>query len=89
MPQSGFRLWLTAVTIATTIVLVAGYLLRLRYPASIADPIAQAIGFTMSFVVAWPWFRAHNVRRLSFPTYLVVISTLAVLMAIVRIRYLP
>jgi hypothetical protein len=87
MAQSGFRLWLMAVIAATGVVLVIGHLLRMRFPASTADPIAQAIGFTTSFAVAWPWFRAHNPRQLSFPIHFGVIAALAFVIAIVRIRY--
>jgi putative flippase GtrA len=88
MAQSGFRLWVLAVAIAAAVTLITGHFLRMRLPGSTADAIAQAIGFTTSFIVAWPWFRAHNPRRLSFVAYLAVVAALALITAVLRIRYL-
>ena len=88
MPKSGPRLWIFAVTIATAVTLVSGYLLRLRYPALIADPIAQAIGFTLGFVLGWPWFKRNNPEQLKFGPFLTFVAALAVIIAVIRIRYI-
>ncbi len=87
MPESGFRLWLVAVTIATAVTVVTGYLLRMRFPAAVADPIAQAIGFTLIFVLGWPWFRRNSPERLNFGVFFAFVSALAIIIAVVRIKY--
>jgi putative flippase GtrA len=85
----GFRLWLFVLLIGTAVTVLLGFVLRNQWPAAIADPIAQAIGFTVSFLLAWPWFRSRSDERLKFPAFAAFVTAVAVVMAFIRIQYFP
>lgn len=89
MPTTGFRLWFTIVVIATAVTLIVGWALRLTLAPQLADPVAQAIGFTLSFALGWPWIRRQNPsERLTFPAFITFVAAIAVLMVVVRVRYI-
>ena len=89
MPTTGVRLWFTIVVIATTVTLIVGWALRLTLAPQLADPVAQAIGFTVSFALGWPWIHSHDTSgRLRFPAFMTFVAAIAVLMVVVRVRYI-
>ena len=89
MPRSGLRLWLFILLIGTAVTVLSGFMLRNQWPAAVADPVAQAIGFTVSFLLAWPWFRERSDERVRFPAFAGFVAAIAIVMAFVRIQYIP
>lgn len=87
MPKSGARLWWFTLVICTAVAVALGYGLRLRWPAGIADPIAQAVALTLSFALCWPWLKDRG-ARVSFPALMAFVSSVAFLIVVLRIRFL-
>ena len=88
MPRTAFKIWFLAILVSTAAIIVVSLVLRTQLDARVADPIAQAVGFTAMFALAWPWLQQRNRDPLRFSVFIMTVVSIAVIIATFRIKFL-
>ena len=83
--QRGTTTWIVSVLVGALTMLAVEWLFRFG-PQRTIVPIAQAVGFIVATLVAWPWTHSQN-ARLTFTRYTVATVGASALIAALRIAF--